>query len=109
MSAAEAEVAFNTAMSVTARASSIILQLARDVEEPADQTLAIAHVSDPAPQPAIEAETAAGGLDREQEHQHGEEHVGPRPLGGIVVESEPELQRICDRQHAHEAHRKPQH
>src|ERR1700681_77025 len=83
-------------------------RLTRYVEEPADKALPVAHGRYVAAQPGIEAETAAGALDRKQEHQQCKEHVGPRPLGRIVIEAEPELQRIGDSQHAHEAHRKPE-
>src|SRR5215831_6946117 len=55
--------------------------LARDVEEPAYEALSVAHCGHFAAQPGIEAETAAGALEGKQEHQQGEEHVRPRPLG----------------------------
>src|SRR6266436_6951946 len=113
MSAAYAQVAPSAATSVTVRTSAIVLvshtkrwRLACDVEEPADKALPIAHGRDVAAQPGVEAKTAASALERKQEHQHGQEHVRPWPLGRIAVEAEPELQRVSDGQHAHEPHRK---
>src|SRR5260370_7751491 len=114
MSVAYAKVAPSAARSVAARASaimclpSIFSRFARDVEEPADQALPVAHGRELATQPGIKAETAAGPLERKQEHQHGQEHVRPRPLGRIAIEAEPELQHISDSQHAHESHREPE-
>jgi hypothetical protein len=42
--------------------------LTRDVEEPADKSLPVAHGNDVATQPSVKAETAAGALESEQEH-----------------------------------------
>src|SRR5216684_3776337 len=82
--------------------------LTRNVEEPADQAFPIAHGGDFTAQPSIKAETAAGVLDHKQEHQQGQEHVRPGPLGRIDIEAKPKLQRIGDGQHAHQSHRKPE-
>ena len=98
MSAAEAQVALNTAMSVAARANSIILTTSprcgrTSRSDPCHRArqrpLRRSQPSRPRLRPA--ASTANRNISS------GEEHVGPRPLGGIVVEAEPELQRIGDR------------
>src|SRR5260370_1429886 len=136
MSAAYARVALSTTRSVAARASAIMClpsiwrgrpgfvssrggpnvflsyakrwRLTRDVEEPADKALPVAHRGHFAAQPSIKAETAAGALERKQEHKEGEEHVRAWPLGRIVIEAERELQRIGDGEHADEAHCEPE-
>src|SRR5258708_36654225 len=116
MSAAYAQVTPSATTSVAARVSAVMCssppqrsRLARDVEEPADKALAVAHSRDLTAQPGIKSETAAGAFEREQEHQHGQEHVRPRPLGRIAIEAEPELQRIGDGEHADEPHCAPEH
>src|ERR1700741_885555 len=111
MSAAPAGLATSAATSITALVRAIMRWSLRErwlachVEEPADKALAVAHGRHVAAQPGVKAETAARGVDGKQEHQQGEEHVSPRPFGGIAVEAEPELQRIGDSQHADKAHR----
>src|SRR5580692_6661668 len=116
MSAAYAPAVPSATTSIAAKARALMWsfshlkrrRLTRDVEEPADEALAVAHSGDVAAQPGIEAETAAGALERKQEHQQGQEHVGPRPLGRIAVKAEPKLQCIGDGQRAHQSHRKPE-
>jgi hypothetical protein len=43
-------------------------RLTRDVEEPSNKALAVAHGRDVATQPGVKAETAPGALESEQEH-----------------------------------------
>src|SRR6266851_6459324 len=74
------------------------LRSARDVEQLAEQAGSISYRSNMAPQPGIETEAAPGGMEREHEHHDRQEHVGPRPFGGIagLINAEPEVQHEYD-------------
>src|SRR5712691_10438691 len=63
-----------------------------------------------AAQPRIETEAAAGGMQREKEHDHRKEYVGPRPFRGIAgpINAEPEVQHEYEGKRADQPHAEPE-
>ena len=57
----------------------------------------------------IEAEAAAGGIDRELHMYDRKKHVIPWPFGRMAVEAEPEMQRVDCGNNRHEAHAEAEH
>src|SRR5262245_66525125 len=61
-------------------------------------------------QPCVETEAAPSRMEREEEHHHGKEDVGPRPLRRAArsIDPEPEVQHEYDRQGADQTYAEPE-
>src|SRR6266540_3281778 len=87
-------------------APSPTLPSAGGLEHLPEYTGSIPHRRHVAAQPRIETETAAGSVERKQEHDHRQEDVGPRPLRRVtrLINAKPKVQHENDRKAAGEAH-----
>src|SRR5262245_66126552 len=57
----------------------------------------------------VNAEAAAGGIDRELHMHNRKKHIVPRPFSGMAVEAKPEVQRVGCRNNRDEAHADAKH